>query len=154
MKVILLKDIKGVGKKSEIKDVSAGYARNYLIPNKLAEETTEKKIEDLEIKKETKEKEMERIKKELIDIIDKFSETDFHFYPKIGKKQEVFSSVTKDDIQKTLNNKLPQNLHGKLKIKVLLAKPLKTLGIHSVEIDFGFGIKKKINVILNQEVFQ
>lgn len=151
MKVILLQDINRVGKKLEIKNVSDGYARNYLIPKGLAKIATDEVVKNIQVKIATEEKQKEETKKELENFAQQLDEKDFHFYPKVGDKKEVFGSVTKKDIEEIIIKKLPKKIYGKIKIEVNLPKPLKTLGEHEVEINLGPGIKKKIKVVLNQQ---
>lgn len=151
MRIILLKEVRGLGRKSEVKDVSEGYARNFLIKNGLAKPTNEGEINDLEAKKAFLEKEIENIKKELKGIVVEISKNEFNFYPKIGKNQEVFSSVKKNDIELEVLKCIPGKFHDKIKSKINLARPLKSLGDHEVEIDFGYGIKTKIKVTLKKQ---
>ncbi len=151
MKVILLQDINRVGKKLEIKNVSDGYARNYLIPKGLAKIATNKVVKDIQIKTVVEEKHKEEAKKELENFANTLDEKEFHFYQKVGDKKEVFGSVTKKDIEEIIIKKLPEKIYGKIKIEVNLPKSLKTLGEHEVEINLGPGIKKKIKVVLNQQ---
>ena len=151
MKVILLKDVRGLGRKSEVKEVSEGYARNFLIKNGFAKPTSEGELKDLEIKKVSLEKEIENIKTELRGIAIKISKSEFNFYPKIGKNQEVFSSIKKNDIESEVLKFIPGKFHDKVKLKIDLAKPLKSIGNHEVEIDFGYGIKSKIKVTLKKQ---
>ncbi len=151
MKVIFLKDVKGLGRKSEVKDVSEGYARNFLIKNGLAKATSEVELKGLEIKKAFLEKEIENAKAELKVIAIKIGKNDFNFYPKIGKNREVFSSIKKEDIESEVLKLIPGKFYDKLKLKIDLVKPLKSIGDHEIEIDFGYGIKTKIKVTLKKQ---
>lgn len=150
MKVILSQDIAGIGKKSEIKNVSDGYAKNFLLPKGLAQIATEETIKNIQQQKASEESLKKKIKKEIEDFISKIDQETFHFYPKIGTKKEVFGSITKRDIEEEILKKFPIKFRKKIKLTVELDKPLKTLGEHEVEINFGFGAKKKISVVLNQ----
>lgn len=138
MKVIILKDIKGVGKKFDVKNVSDGYARNFLFPQGLAKIATEKTIENLEAQKEAALKEEEKIKDKLIALTKNLESKEFEFKVKTGEKGEVFGSVTKNDIEKSIS--APED------IEVFLDKPIKKLGEHRVEVNLGKGIKANLKI--------
>ena len=141
MRVIFLKEIKGVGKKLDVKNVSDGYARNFLFPQGLAKIATEETVKNLEAQKAATVKEEEKVKNELIALSKVLENKEFEFKVKTGEKGEVFGSVTKNDIEKSIS--APED------IEVLLDKPIKKLGEHRVEVNLGKGIKAnlKINVI-------
>ena len=130
MKVILLKDISGLGHKFEIKNVSNGYARNYLLPHKLVEIANAanlKKIQEyqksLERKRQEKEKEIQKLAKQL-------DKTVLTVSAKVGEKGKLFESITEQKIADLLNQ---QGLPVK-KPQIDLEKPIKTLGNFSVAI--------------------
>ncbi len=151
MKIILLQDIKGLGKKYDVKNVADGYARNFLILKNLAKPATESEIKKIEAQKIALVKQEEEFKKEIAILAQKIADEEFHFYPKTGEKNEVFGSVNKNDVEKSLLRKLPLKWRKKIDIKVNLEKPIKSLGEHSVEIDLGFGTKTSVKVVLNRE---
>ncbi len=145
MKVVLLQDIKGLGKKYDIKDVSDGYARNFLIPKKLAEAATGaalKRVADLKSKMEA---EREKLVAELKAEAEKIKSKKIVFKMKTGEKGEVFGSVTARDIKDELE-KL-----GVFHATPVLSKPIKTLGETKVEINFGEGVKATIEVVVEGE---
>ena len=137
MKVILLEDIKNLGKKYDVKEIKDGYARNFLIPKGLVKIATDKSIKELEAQKAGREKEEQEAKIELEKIAKNLENQEFEFTVKTGEKGEVFGSVGKDDIKTRIGIK---------DIKVNLERPIKTLGEHRVEIDLGKGIKAKIKL--------
>ncbi len=147
MKLILLQDIKGVGKKFDVKEIKSGYARNFLLPRGLVKAATEQSIKELEIKKAAWGKEEKEIKGKLELLAKSLTESEFDFSVKTGKKGEVFGSVNKEDIK----NKLYE-YNGDFKkisdFEIILERPLKTLGEHQLEINFGKGIKSKIKVTI------
>lgn len=150
MKVILLQDIKNIGKKMDIKEVPDGYARNYLLPKKLAKVATDDTIKNIETQKRVAKEEKELLKNELETLIKKINGIELNFYPKIGKKQEVYTSITKKDIVDELRKKLPIEIQNKIHIEITPDKPIKILGEHEIEADLEHGFKTKIKVILNQ----
>ncbi len=158
MKIILLQDIKGIGKKHDIKDVSDGYAKNFLIPKKLAEIANNKTVNQAEKIKENIKKHQILLENGIKQSIQKISGHDFHFYAETGKKGEVFSSITKKDIKDAIENTLnffDTNLKNEIsnKIKINLERSIKTLGEHPVKITLGEE-KFEINAVINQAAIE
>lgn len=140
MRIILLKDIKGLGKKLEVKEVKEGYARNALIPQRLAEIGTPTALAHLATKQAeanaehaarmvTLREEMTRLQNEIVE-----------FKVKVGEKDEVFGSITSKTIDHALVGK------GYVHAKAHLLHPIKSLGSFKVEVDFGEGIKTALTV--------
>jgi len=148
MKVILLEDIKNLGKKYDIKEVSIGYAKNYLFPNKLAKPATSDVISQIEnLKQKSKEKELELINylKEIARLI---NERTIEFTLKADKTGVIFGSVNKEMILKALRE---HKLITKERVDVLLDHPLKSLGEHKVKIDLKKGITAELKIIIKSE---
>ncbi len=138
MRIILLQDIKGFGRKFDVKNVKDGYARNFLLPQNLAKIATERVIKELETQKAAWQKEEQEIKNKLETLAKEFSGQEFKFTLKTGKKGEVFGSVGKNDIKTLMAANIGTNFHEYLKdIEVNLERPIKKLGEHQVEIDLG-----------------
>jgi large subunit ribosomal protein L9 len=140
MKVIILEDIKGFAKKHDVKEAKAGYARNFLFPKNLAKPATEGALAELEKQKAEWEKKEEEAKAKLRETAKKLEGEEIIFELKTGEKNEVFGSVTKDDILKKISVK---------DAEVKLAKPIKSLGEHEVEVDLPKGIKAKVKITIN-----
>ncbi|TSC88822.1 MAG: large subunit ribosomal protein L9 [Parcubacteria group bacterium Gr01-1014_3] len=136
MKVLLLQDVRGVGRKNEVKEVSDGYARNFLIARKLAVAANESAMK---FKAEVDANEQAAINRYKA-LAEKISKESFEFFVKTGAKGEVFGSVTKEDVRKHLSEK------GFSEVEVVLPKPIKFTGEHMVEINFGKGIVGKLKV--------
>ncbi len=145
MKVILLEDIKNLGKKLDVKNVSDGYVRNFLLPKKLVKIATKEAIKGLESQKAKLEQQEQELKSKTEKLAKDLNNQEFKFKVKIGKKEEVFGSIGKEDIKKALIDEKG------IDAKVLLEKPLKTLGEYQVEINLGKGVKTKINIILHSQ---
>lgn len=140
MKVILLKDIPGLGKKFDVKEVKDGYARNFLLPRKLIQIAGEQVLKELTVKKEKLEQEKQKRINRLKETVQKLEGLKLEFELKIGEHGEIFGSITKSEIKKSLEEK------GFGEIGVKLDKPIKTLGEHTVEVDLGEEIKAMISV--------
>ncbi len=157
MKVILSQDIKGLGKKYDIKEVKSGYARNFLIAKGLAKSATKQALGEIEIKKEILKKRGSELGMIFEKLAKELQDKEFHFYVETGEKQEVFGSVKKEDIKKELErylngNSLPEELKQQVvkKIKIDLNKSLKALGIYPVGIELPENKKVNINIVLNR----
>jgi len=141
MKVLFLSDIKGIGRRMEIKEVSDGYARNFLLPKKLAVVADAK---HLTIKTEfEKKKTAHHIALE--DMAKKLKKAEFSFRVKAGEKGEVFGSVSKDDIKKRLKDE------GFTVTDIDLKKSLKGLGPHKVSLELGEGVQSEVVVTLTAQ---
>ena len=136
MKVLFLKDIKGVGRKGEIKEVSDGYARNMLFPKMIAEPATHDAEKRLKDKRASEEKKANDFSLKIKEIEGK----SFSFPIRVGEKGEIYGSVKKEDIEKKLKN---EGLSGAL---VMLDKPIRHIGEHEIEVTIGRGVKGKINI--------
>lgn len=144
MKVIFLKDVKGQGKKDDIKEVKDGYAENFLIKNGYAikyssrsKEILDNQIEDRNIKEQELIKECEEIKKKL-------ESKSYTFKVKSGKEGKVFGSVSSKQISDELN-KLGFKIDKK---KILLDGALTTLGYHNVKIELHKKVIAEIKIIM------
>lgn len=145
MRVIFLKDIRSIGRKGEIKNVSDGYARNFLFPQQLAKIATEPEIALITKQKEEETKNKGEKLVALKKFADELSGREFIFEVAAGDKGEIFGSVGEKDIKKTLEE-------AKVEVsKIFLEKPLKSLGGHEVEIELGLGVKTKISVVLKKK---
>ena len=147
MKVIFLKDVKGQGKKDEIKEVKDGYAMNYLIKNKYAVRFSETGNKIL------KEQISDRLMKEEIDIknakdvASKLKKVVFTFKGKTGKNDMVFGSISSKQIKEELD-KLGFNIDKK---KIILDNPVSSLGHHIVKIELHKEVIGEVDVHLVKE---
>lgn len=145
MKVIFLNDVRNVGKKYEIKDVSDGYARNFLLPNKLAETATPAAIKKIESIKTEHEKEDKELMAHLEATARRISETKLQFDVKTDRSGAVFGSVNKETIVKALRE---HKLIGTERIDIDLKYPIKELGEYSVPIDLKKGVTAKLGIVV------
>ncbi len=131
MKVILLKDVRKLGKKDEVKEVSDGYARNYLIKNGLAVQYTAGSSKVLEKQQEARQEHENELKAEAEKIKEKLQNTPVEFALSAGKEGQVFGSVSSKNIVAALQKKGIQVD----KRKILLESPISSLGTTRVKVD-------------------
>ena len=146
MKVVLNQDVKGLGKKLQIVEVSEGYARNFLLPKKLASVADGKnineakgKIDSQKYKKKTETEEANKNK----EILEKgFIE----FRHKVGEGSRLYGSVTEKDIAQAIKDKFNIDVNKK---KITIKDQIKSLGTYSVNVKLYEGViaKLKINVV-------
>ncbi len=105
MKVIFLADVKGKGKKGETKDVSEGYARNYLLPNKLAVEATGANLKNLAAKKKSEQKKEEEEHQAALDLKAKLEQLTIEIKAKSGEGGRLFGAVSSKQIAEALAKK-------------------------------------------------
>lgn len=129
----------------EIKDVPLGYFRNHLLPNGLAEIATKELLQKLEEQKAREETECKARVAELEKRAKELEKVTIAFKAKAGKGGSMFGSVTAKDIETELHEK------GFKDMTVLLEQPLKELGGHKVEIDFGEGVKGIVVIKIEEE---
>ncbi len=142
MKVILLADVKGTGKKGEIKEVSDGYARNMLIKKGLAKEATAVEVNSLKIKQEAEEFHRREEQKRLMAIAAALKGKTVTCRVKAGEKGKVFGSVTSQEIASALN----QEGYDVDKKMIILNESIKNVGSYDVEIRLAAGITAKIKL--------
>lgn len=147
MIIILLKDVENIGKKYEVKEVKDGYARNFLIPQGLAEPATKEALKKLEILKEREEKEAEDGLKKIQSLTSSIDGQDITIAVKIGKEGQLFESITPQKILEGLK-KLGFDIK---KRQIELAEPIKTLGEFPVKIKFEHNLEAEITVIIIEE---
>jgi len=148
MKVILLKDVKGLGKLGEIKEVSDGYGRNFLIKNKLALEATEGNINFVKSQLKALEKKNERKfenAKELKEMIEKVRVV---IKAKAGENGKLFGSITSEDISEAL--KTQHNIEIDKKT-IDIEEPIKVVGDHIVDIRLGMNVVAKLRITIEGE---
>lgn len=146
MRVILTKDVKNLGKKDEIREVSNGYARNYLIKNSLAKPATNKSLEETKRKQEIEEgKEKERKKKNEL-IAKKLSGQVFKIKVK-AENEKLFGSVDKDFISK----KIKEGGFDVDQESINLTTPIKKTGEYSIKIKLSEEIETNIRLIVMED---
>ncbi len=147
MKVILLQDIDGVGKKYEVKEVKPGHARNFLFPQKLAKAATKQAIKWLESQKEVIEKEAEEDLKKSQEIASNLDGTEVSIMVKVGESDQLFESINSQKIA----DKLKEMGFDVKKSQVKLEEPIKELGEYPIGISLEHNLEAEIKLIILAE---
>jgi large subunit ribosomal protein L9 len=147
MKVILLADVKGVGKKGEVINASDGYARNFLLPRKMAQEATDANMNVLNLKKEAERRkklaEIEAAQK----LADDLKGKEVKITAKSGESGRLFGSITSKDIADALNVQYKVNIDK----KKIVADTIRTLGTYEVEVKIYPEVSTKISVVIAEQ---
>ncbi len=140
MKVILTQDVKSVGKKGQMVEVSEGYGTNFLLPRKLAIPATKTNVNELKNKEASEEHKKEV---ELQELSEKLKSLKIKISAKIGDNGKLFGSITNKEIASEIEKQYNIKLDKK---KIVLDEAIKTLGVHSVVIKLHPKVSVKINV--------
>lgn len=143
MKVILLRDVKGVGKKDEIINANDGYARNFLLPKGLAVEANNSNLVKLKAKQDSKAFKKEEDKKEALKIREQIDKMSLKIEVKAGENGKIFGGVTSKEIAEQLKKQCNIELDKK---KIDLKDTIKTIGIFTVDIRLFEGIVGKLKL--------
>lgn len=143
MKVILMQDVKGQGKKGQIVEVSDGYARNFLFPKKLAAPATADALNTAKLKEQARKDQEERDRVAAGEMKVKLQSLTTRIQAKAGAGGKLFGSITSKEISEALEKQ-----HGITidKRKIDLPEPIKSYGTHEVPVKLGFSIEGKIIV--------
>lgn len=148
MKVILLKDVKGTGKKGEMKEVSDGYARNFLFPKKLAVVADNTSVKELKEKNKSQEIKAQKEYEAAVEQGKKMEEMNVVIYSKSGEGGRLFGSITSKDIAEQLKKQ-----HGIEvdKRKISLDEPIRVLGSRKVDIKIHQKVTTTVRVDVKEK---
>ena len=147
MKVILLQDVKSLGKQGDIVDVSNGYARNMLLPKKLGAEATPKALNDLKLKKAHEDKLAAESLADAKDLAEKINASSVNIKIKTGANGKVFGSVSAKEIAEASRDQLGLEIDKK---KLQLSAPIKELGEFPVDIKLHTQVTARLKVIVSE----
>lgn len=148
MKVILLKDVKGNGKKGEVKEVSDGYARNFLIKKGVAVEASQTNMKELDEKEKSKERKALIEYEEAVLLGKQMEEINIQIEVKAGEGGRLFGSITSKEIAEQLKKQKNLDID---KRKILMDEPIRTLGSTFVEIKLHQKVTTKIRVDVKEK---
>ena len=147
MKVILLADVKGKGKKGQLLEISDGYARNYLLPRKLAVEATADAINTKNMNDKAAQEKAAKERAEAMEIAKKLREMTLVVTAKGGGAGRLFGSVTNQEIADSLKAKSGIALD---KRKIVISDPIKNVGTYTVTCKLGYEITAKLTVKIEE----
>jgi large subunit ribosomal protein L9 len=145
MKVLLLADVKGQGKKDQIVEVSDGYARNFLLPKKLAVPADAQILNDVRNKEAAKQHKLDEEKKSAQEYAAKLQSVVVKIAMPAGADNRLYGSVTTKDIADALERDHAMPID---KRKLVLNDPIKTFGSYTVDAKLGYDVLGKVNVVV------
>lgn len=147
MKVILLQDVKGKGKKGQMIDVSDGYARNYMLPKKLAKEATADAINTMRMTDKATIERQTRERAEAMELSRRMKEMTLTVYAKGGGAGRLFGSITNQEIADALKG---QGIELD-KRKIVIDEPIKLVGTYTVKCKLGYEIVGELRVKIEEK---
>ncbi len=148
MEVILLRDVENLGDKGSLANVAAGYARNYLIPRKLAETATPGRIQEFRRREEERKSREARMAVQAEEITATLNRTVLTIVAKAGEGERLFGSVGSADIAEAIKDARGYTID---KRKVLLEEPIKELGTFMVDVEVAEGFVSSVKTIVIPE---
>lgn len=145
MKVIFNVDVRGQGKKGELKEVSTGYARNYLLPRNLATEATPDNLNAFKLKEKAKAAQIAKEKAQAEEYAKKLGAVQVTVRAKAGANGKLFGAVTSQEISDALKEQFGMDIE---KNKIVQAEPIKSYGSYTVKVKLGYEISGSINVLV------
>ena len=145
MKVIFNVDVRGQGKKGELKEVSTGYARNYLLPRNLATEATPDNLNAFKLKEKAKAAQIAKEMAQEEEYAKKLGAVQVTVRAKAGANGKLFGAVTSQEISDALKEQFGMDIE---KNKIVQAEPIKSYGSYTVKAKLGYEISGSINVLV------
>ena len=147
MKVILLQDVKGQGKKGQLIDVSDGYARNFLLPRKLAQEATADNINTMKMNDKALQEKRQKEREQAVALEKVLKAMTLTVTAKGGGAGRLFGSVTNAEIADALAKQHKIELD---KRKIVLKEPIKNVGTYTVVCKLGYEVNAELTVEIKE----
>ena len=143
MKVILQQDIRGKGKRGQMIEVSDGYARNFLLPRKLAQEATADNINTMRMNDKATQERQAKERAEALDLRNRMKDMTVVVTAKGGGAGRLFGSVTNTEVSEALAKQAGVQLD---KRKIVLDEPIKSVGVYTVKCKLGYEINAELKI--------
>lgn len=148
MKVILLENVKSLGKKGEIVNVNDGYARNFILPKKLGVEATGKNLNDLKLQKNNEKKVAQENLDAAKELVAELSAGKVELAIKVGEGGRTFGSVSSKEIAVAVKDQMQLDIDKK---KIQLKESIKSLGTHIVTVKLHPEVSAELKVVVKEE---
>ncbi|ACZ42720.1 ribosomal protein L9 [Thermobaculum terrenum ATCC BAA-798] len=148
MKVVLLKDVPGVGSAGTVKEVADGYARNFLLPRKLAAPATQAALKQVEQIKAAEQRRQEKAEAQTAELANKINGQELLFKVRTGSEGRLYGSITNADIAEVLSRQIGVEID---KRKIVLEEPIHMIGTFDVPVKLSSNHTPKIKVVVESE---
>lgn len=148
VKVLLTADVKGIGKKGDVVEVSRGYASNYLIPKKLGILATEDVVNTYKAKQQAQERKIEKERKTAKEVAAMLEGKKLVVRKKVGESGKLFGSITPKELAELINSNFKVSVDKK---EIEISNPIKSVGEFEVNVNTGFGFSATITVVVEPE---
>jgi large subunit ribosomal protein L9 len=151
MKVILLQNVEGLGQAGDMKDVANGYARNYLLPKRLAAGATPSLVANREQRIAAEKRRLEKLAEQNRNMAERLGQIALTFKAKVGSQGRLYGSITSQDIATALRDAEDITIDRRT---IDLSEPIRSLGTFSVSVKISTGVEPKITVNVVNEAAQ
>ena len=148
MKVILQQDVRGQGKKGQMIEVAEGYARNFLLPRKLAVPATADAVNTMQLKEKAKRAEDARLKAEAEAVVEKLKNSPVKIQARAGANGKLFGAVTSKEVSDALQAQFGIDL---AKQKIVMEEPIKAFGNYELKAKLGYEVSGTVYVMVVEE---
>jgi large subunit ribosomal protein L9 len=148
VKILLIKDVEGLGKAGQIKNVADGYGRNFLIRRGLAVQATGGVVKDTQVRIKAEAQQQKRASQAASSLAERMEQTTLTFQRKAGEKDRLYGSVTTADIAEELQRLIGQPVD---KRKVILEESIRELGTHRVTVKLMADVMPQVTVVVERE---
>ena len=148
MRVVFLDDVEGVARTGDIKNVADGYARNFLLPRKLAAAATTSTVQQAEKRARALARDQEKADEEAQSVADKLSGSPLVLQARVGEQGRLFGSITSNDIAEALNARAGTKVEHR---QVLLDAPIKEVGSYEVPVTLTRNVRAQVTVEVQPE---
>ena len=147
MKVVLLQDVRGQGKKGQMVEVAEGYGRNYLLPRKLAIEATADAMNTMKLKEKARLAEEAANKAKALETAEKLKNCPVKISAKAGANGKLFGAITAKEVSDALKEQYGMEI---LKQKIVLEEPIKAYGSYELKAKLGYEISGTVYVLVTE----
>ncbi len=148
MEVILLQDVKALGKKGDLVKVNDGYARNFILPKKLGLEANAKNLNDLKLQKAAEEKRLKELLEEAKEFAKNIEDKTLQLSIKSGEGGRTFGSISTKEIATALKSQFSLDVDKK---KIQLSDPIKNIGMHTVQIKVHPQVNAELKIKVSEQ---
>jgi len=147
VKVLLLEDVENLGHAGSVVSVADGYARNFLIPRKLARSVTEGSLKEIETLRQAAERKRQRQLNDAQELARRLDGLTLTFRARAGEKGKLYGSITTADLAAALQERIGHEIDR----RKIISQPLRQLGQHEVEIHLMANVVARVNVVIEPE---